>query len=178
MRIISGEYGGRRFDPPKGLSARPTTDRAKEGLFNWLQHRMELDGIRFLDLFAGTGNISYELLSRGGTGVAVERERKAVAFIKKTLQELGTSELKVIPRDVNSYLSGPPEAFDLIFLDPPYAISSPLDLINRLLDDGWLKSGGYIILEHYDKVSTEHPCRVESRNYGQSVFSIFTSPAN
>ena len=176
MRIISGTFGGRRFSPPKGLSARPTTDRAKEGLFNWLQHRLDIEGILFLDLFAGTGNISFELLSRGAKGVAVERDRKAVEFIQKTTSELPAEGLEVVKADVDRFLETDSRSFDLVFADPPYAIEDPVSLVNKVIDNGWLKPGGLMILEHFDKIVTDHPLRIEQRKYGQSVFSIFHLP--
>lgn len=173
MRIIAGTFGGRRFSPPKGLSARPTTDRAKEGLFNWLNHRMTLENLTFLDLFAGSGNISFELISRGGTGVAVERDRKATSFIEKTAGELPTDRLTVVTMDVNRYLNQLPTPFDLVFADPPYAINDPLSLVDQVTGSGWLKPGGLMILEHFNRVETLHKYRIDQRNYGQSVFSIF-----
>ena len=121
MRIISGQYGGRRFEAPRNLQARPTTDIAKEGLFNILQNRIDFEGISALDLFSGTGSISFELLSRGAASVVgVEMGRPQQQFIQKVSQELKIGrELQLVRGDVFKYLKGSSQQFDLIFADPP-----------------------------------------------------------
>ena len=124
MRIISGKYGRRRFDVPSSFSARPTTDFAKENIFNVLSNLIDFEGLDALDLFAGTGSISFELLSRGCRQVtSVEKNNAHASFIAKVAKELKTSDLNLIRGDVFRYIqSVPSESFDFIFADPPYAL--------------------------------------------------------
>ncbi|HQW41402.1 MAG TPA: RsmD family RNA methyltransferase, partial [Flavobacteriales bacterium] len=115
MRIVAGKYRNRRIDPPQGIEARPTTDFAKEGLFNVLQHSVPLEGIRVLDLFAGTGNMSLEFLSRGAVDVvSVEQDRKLFAFIQRTIAEIGETGWRVVKEDVFKFLSGHRSKYDII----------------------------------------------------------------
>src|SRR3954470_5221676 len=126
MRIISGALGGRRISPPANMPhTRPTTDIAKEGLFNILQNRIDFEGIKTLDLFGGTGNISYELASRGATDLTiVEKDSRMHAFIKKNIEILGIENCKLSRLDVFIFLSTCNEQFDFIFAGPPYALGS------------------------------------------------------
>jgi 16S rRNA (guanine966-N2)-methyltransferase len=175
MRIIGGKYRGRVIRPPKGLPVRPTTDQTKEALFNILSNRLDFEGMAVLDAFAGTGNMSYEFLSRGVSElVAVDADAKCVQFIQSTFQELGMKGGKAIRMPVEKYLQGPPKAFDLIFMDPPYAMPGQEGLVAQLLHDGWLVPEGWVILEH----SSMHDFSglaefVEMRKYGGSSFSFF-----
>ncbi len=176
MRIISGKNKGRRIIAPKKLPVRPTTDMAKEALFNILNNRFNLNGLQVLDLFSGTGNIAYEFSSRGASAItAVDENFDCVKFIKKTSTELDMN-INVIKSDVYKYLEKAPIKADIIFADPPYdfepeAFQKITDLIfekELLLEDGIL------ILEHSkhtDLSKLEH--FKESRKYGSSVFSFF-----
>ena len=120
MRIIRGKYGRRRFDVPKNITARPTTDFARENIFNVIENLIDIDGIEALDLFAGTGAISLELLSRGAARVtAVEKAMTQYAFIRRTAEQLGEQNLNLIKGDVFKFLAAPHEKFDFIFADPP-----------------------------------------------------------
>ena len=176
MRIISGKYKGKRLTAPKKLPVRPTTDMAKEALFNILNNRFYFDELKVLDLFSGTGNISYEFASRGAEQItAVDGFQGCVRFISKTARELEFS-INTIKSDVFKFLEGSPEKFDLIFADPPYDFSTDqflkiADLVfvkERLLEDGVL------IIEHSDQTDlSEHPRFSEQRKYGGSIFSFF-----
>src|SRR4051794_22179361 len=150
MRIISGEFGGRKINPPANMPhTRPTTDLAKEGLFNILQHRIDLQGIKTLDLFGGTGSISYELASRGaGDLTIIEKDPVMHEFIKKNLDMLKVENYKVLRIDVFSYLSACNEKFDLIFAGPPYALGSIDELPKIIVGKNMIASGGLFVLEH------------------------------
>ncbi|MBO6012741.1 MAG: 16S rRNA (guanine(966)-N(2))-methyltransferase RsmD [Bacteroidales bacterium] len=182
MRIISGQYGGRRFEAPRNLQARPTTDIAKEGLFNILQNRMDMEGILALDLFGGTGSISFELLSRGAERVTcVEMGRQQQQFIQKVAQELHIGrELNLVRGDVFRFLRSQaavaPEdgLYDLIFADPPYALPQLADIPELILGNRFLKPGGLFILEHgKDQDFSAIPEFSELRTYGAVHFSFF-----
>ena len=176
MRIISGTYGGRRFDAPKNLQARPTTDIAKESLFNILQNRIDFEDITTLDLFAGTGSISFEILSRGASRVvSVEMGRVQQQFIQKVAGELKiTTGLQLIRGDVFKYLKGATQQFDLIFADPPYALKELPTLPDLVLEGNLLKPEGTFILEHgKENDFSSHPRFVELRKYGAVHFSFF-----
>ena len=175
MRVIGGQLGGRRFNPPAKMPhTRPTTDIAKEGLFNILENNLGLSGLRTLDLFGGTGSISYELASRGVRDLTVvEKDPAMFAFIERTARELGLSDYyKVIRMDVFRFLAQCAEKFDLIFAGPPYALATIDELPKlavRLLEDK-----GWFILEHTPRNNYEgYPMYATQRNYGTTVFSIF-----
>lgn len=183
MRIVSGKYGKRRFQPPANFKGRPTTDMAKEGLFNILSHRLDLEGLRVLDLFAGTGSIGFEFLSRGAAQVlAVEKDFRHVAFIKSVAEELGDSHYRVITKDVLRFLKEysegaekPDQSFDLIFADPPYQLKELAELPQRIFRSRLLAPGGLLIVEHPRDVSFEEDEKFEAvRNYGSVHFSFFT----
>ena len=176
MRIISGEFKGRRITAPKKLPVRPTTDRAKEALFNILNHRLEWEDISTLDLYAGTGNISYELASRGVQKLtAVDQNKHCAHFIHQTNEALGLP-ITVVRNSVERFLEHPGGAFDFIFADPPYAFKQEtlLSLANTLLKNGWLKKDGLLIIEHDKHLTLEQHSRLsEMRTYGSSRFSFF-----
>lgn len=180
MKIITGEYGGRRFDPPRNLQARPTTDLAKQALFNILQCRFDLEGCQALDLFSGTGSISFELLSRGAERVvSVEMGRQQQQFIQHVaeLLKVPRSRHQLVRGDVFRYLAAPPPAggFDFIFADPPYALTQLPELPDLILQGNWLKPDGLFVLEHgKENDFTEHPRFQELRTYGAVHFSFFT----
>ena len=191
MKIITGQYGGRRFDPPRNLNARPTTDLAKQALFNILQNRKDLEGGRALDLFSGTGSISFELLSRGAAHVvSVEMGHTQQQFIQKVAAQLNVprNRHQLIRGDVFRYLNTPPAmsvgasepsaaSFDLIFADPPYDLAELDKLPDLVLRPGWLAPDGIFILEH-GKASdfSTHPLFQELRTYGAVHFSFFQHP--
>lgn len=178
MRIISGEYGGRKINPPANMpNTRPTTDIAKEGLFNILQHRINLDGIKTLDLFGGTGSISYELASRGAADLTiVEKDIVMYDFIKKNMEMLKVENYKVLRIEVFSYLSSCNETFDLIFAGPPYALGSIDELPKVIVEKNLIAKGGYFVLEHTTRNAYEKCKGFEfQRNYGSTVFSFFTN---
>ncbi len=175
MRIISGKYGGRRLSPPKNITARPTTDFAKESLFNLLNNRMDLEGIDMLDLFAGTGGIGIECVSRGAREVtAVEIAHVQQNWIIACCKQLGIRNLSVIRGDVFKFLNACRTKYDLIFADPPYALEALPTLPDCILTQDILKPEGWLVIEHgKDTDFTSHPNHVETRTYGSVHFSFF-----
>ena len=180
MRIIRGKYGRRRFKVPTSFNARPTTDFAKENIFNVLDNLIEWEDIEALDLFAGTGSISFEMLSRGCRSVtAVEMNHKHVAFIEKVAKELCVNEMKLIKGDVLRYLSSHSKSsFNLIFADPPYDLPDLPEIPNLVLSGNLLQEGGIFVLEHSksNNFSTV-PYFMQQRVYGSVNFSIFFKEA-
>lgn len=177
MRIISGTLKGRRFSPPKSFSARPTTDIARESLFNVLNNRIDFDELSVLDLFGGTGSISYEFASRGCTDITtVELNYKHFSFIKSMLKEFDlTDDIKVIKADVFKFIEKCPLTFDLVFADPPFDLKDFDSIPDRFFKQQLLKDEGLFILEHSDKKSFEaHPNFTEVKKYGKVHFSFFT----
>lgn len=174
MRIIRGKYGRRRFDVPKNITARPTTDFARENIFNVIENLIDIDGIEALDLFAGTGAISLELLSRGAARVtAVEKAMTQYAFIRRTAEQLGEQNLNLIKGDVFKFLAAPHEKFDFIFADPPYDLPRFGEIPQLVLEADILKPDGFFIIEHsraYDFSTL--PGFVDHRIYGSVNFSI------
>ncbi|MDR3267885.1 MAG: RsmD family RNA methyltransferase [Tannerella sp.] len=178
MRIIRGIYGRRRFQIPPSFGARPTTDFAKENLFNVLENLVDWEDLTALDLFAGTGGISFEMLSRGSLSVtAVEQNHAHAMFINKVAKELKTDALHLIRGDVFRYLrSAPKQAFDLIFADPPYAMAELPELPRQILAGDLLRDGGIFVMEHSkDHDFSALPHFYQKRTYGSVNFSIFRS---
>jgi len=176
MRIISGQYGGRRLSPPKNITARPTTDFAKESLFNLLNNRLDFEGIDVLDLFAGTGGIGLECVSRGARSVtAVEIAHVQQNWIISCCKQLGIRNLSLIRGDVFKYLSTCRVQYDFIFADPPYALEQLPLLPDIILGvQSILKPNGWLVIEHgKDTDFTAHPRHVETRSYGSVHFSFF-----
>ncbi|KIC94935.1 RsmD family RNA methyltransferase [Flavihumibacter solisilvae] len=176
MRIISGKLGGRRVNPPSKMPhTRPTTDIAKEGLFNILQNNINFEGITTLDLFGGTGSISYELASRGAADqTIVEKDPSMHAFIKKTAESFGLTQLKVIRMDVFKFIDECNQQFDFIFAGPPYALETIDDLPRKIVEKNLLKPGGMFVLEHTPRNNyAEFDKFVSERNYGTTLFSFF-----
>lgn len=176
MRIISGIYGRRRFDVPSSFSARPTTDFAKENLFNVINNLMDLEDTDALDLFAGTGSISFELLSRGCKHVtAVEKNNAHASFIQKVAKELKTESLSLLRGDVFRFLqSAQSSSFDFIFADPPYALKELPDIPRLVLEKDLLREGGLFVMEHPKINDFSHlPYFYQHRVYGSVNFSIF-----
>lgn len=175
MRIISGTYKGRRFQLPKGLMARPTTDFAKEGLFNILNNRISFEESRVLDLFAGTGSIGFEFLSRGAVDVTcLERFPLHVRFIRSVIQQLGVSNMTVIEADVFTWMERPRNSYDVIFADAPYADERLSSIPDRVFAASLLKEDGILIMEHSKKTDfSKHPRFTDMRHYGSVHFSFF-----
>ncbi len=176
MRIIGGEHGGRKFNPPSKMPyTRPTTDIAKEGLFNVLQHRIEIEGLKTLDLFGGTGNISYELASRGATDLTiVEKDSTMYEYIKKTSRDIRLENLKTVRMDVFKFLQQCDETFDFIFAGPPYALSAIDELPKLIFEKKLLNPDGLFVLEHTPRNDYKaFPFFKIEKKYGTTIFSIF-----
>ena len=179
MRIISGIHGGRRINPPAKMPhTRPTTDIAKEGLFNILQNNLDIDTLKVLDLFGGTGCISYELASRGAPEITiVEKDDKMYDFIKKTATELGFENFNVVRSDVFRFMDTTNQQYDLIFAGPPYALTTIDELPKKVFEKGLLKPGGWFVLEHTPRNDYKKFSHYKTeRNYGTTIFSIFIEP--
>jgi 16S rRNA (guanine966-N2)-methyltransferase len=175
LRIISGKYKGRRITPPSNFSARPTTDYARESLFNILNNRIDFESINILDLFSGTGSISYEFASRGAVAVhLVEKDPKHISFIRKMVKEMEFTNIKPIHIDVKAYLKACNFKYDIVFADPPYNLPWLDTLPDLITSAGILKEDGFLILEHPKDISfSSHKLFFEHRNYGGVNFSFF-----
>lgn len=176
MRIISGTHGGRRIDPPAKMPyTRPTTDIAREGLFNVIQNNLDIEELVSLDLFGGTGCISYELASRGCTDCTiVEKDPVMYEFIKKTAAVLRLENFKVMKSDVFKYIMTCPHQYDFIFAGPPYALTNIDDLPKLIFENKLLKPGGWFVLEHTPRNDYKKTAFFKTeRNYGTTIFSIF-----
>lgn len=175
MRIISGKYKTRTLPSPKGFTARPTTDFAKENLFNVLNNWYDFDGMKALDVFAGTGSISYELASRGCKSVTcIEKNYKHFEFIKKIVEKVNIQEIEVLRFDAFKYLEKTNSKFDLIFADPPYDLVGIDTIPNIVFNRELLTPKGMLILEHSkDYQFSSHPHFLEVRAYGSVHFSFF-----
>ena len=175
MRIISGKYGRRRFDVPTNITARPTTDMARENLFNVLGNIIDLEGVTVLDLFAGTGAMSFEILSRGAANVtAVEKARTQAEFIKKVQRQLDDPNLTLVRGDVFKFIASCRQSFDVIFADPPYDLPRFADIPKLVLDSPLVHDGTLFVMEH----PREHdfsalPHFSQQRVYGKVNFSLF-----
>ena len=177
MRIIGGTHGGRRIDAPRNLPLRPTTDFAKESIFNILQNRFDFEDLSVLDLFSGTGAISYEFASRGAKKIiSVEKNLDAYKFIKKRSAEFGFSNISVLKTDSFYFLDGCKEKFDLIFADPPYDMKGIEQIHEFVFKNSLLSENGTLIVEHSSKIKFEKTEQfLEKRVYGDVNFSIFSS---
>ena len=175
MRIIGGRLKGKTILPPNGYKARPTTDFAKEGLFNILDNEYEFDGLKVLDLFGGTGAISYEFASRGAGHVwCVEMLPLHANFIKSQAAKFGLTNLTVVHHNVFDFLEICHEKFDIIFADPPYAIEGLDGIPDKVFSKDILHDGCYFILEHGDNYDfSNHPKFKKMRKYGNVHFSFF-----
>jgi 16S rRNA (guanine(966)-N(2))-methyltransferase RsmD len=178
MRAITGKYKGRHFDVPSNFKARPTTDFAKENLFNVLRSRVDFEGLRVLDLFAGTGSISLEFLSRGAARVvSVEKDPRHYAFIHDMMHSLGDAAACPLRADALRYIERCAEVFDVVFADPPYALRELGELPDRVMGSRLLLPGGLFVLEHgRDHDFSSRPDFVEHRVYGSVNFSLFSVP--
>ncbi len=175
MRVITGIYKGRHFNVPRSFKARPTTDFAKENIFNVLNGYIDFAGATALDLFAGTGSISLELLSRGcASVVSVEADRDHAQFIRQCLQKLETDKGMLIRGDVFRFLKTCRQQFNLVFADPPYTLPKLPTIPSRIFEYNLLKPHGILVFEHGKSNNfSSHPHFVEHRAYGSVNFSIF-----
>ena len=175
MRIISGKYKGRHFDIPRSFKARPTTDFAKENLFNILNNTVDFEETKALDLFSGTGSISLELLSRGCQEVtSVEMDSLHFSFLKKSQATLNDNNWKIVRDDVFRFIRRCSASYDLIFADPPYALKELKEIPDMILSGNILKEGGLFIFEHgKDYDFSQHPRFVRHIAYGSVNFSFF-----
>jgi 16S rRNA (guanine966-N2)-methyltransferase len=179
MRIVGGMFSGRRFSPPTNTPARPTTDVAKEGLFNTLGNMIDIEGAKTCDLFGGTGSISYELASRGAEDLTlIEKDNGNINFIKNTAKALGIlDKLQIIRGDVFKFMKQNTEQYDFIFAGPPYALQNIDDLPMLVFEHKMLKAGAIFVLEHTPRNNYEqHPQFFKVKNYGTTVFSYFKQP--
>ena len=181
MRIITGKYKGRHFDIPRSFKARPTTDFAKENIFNVLNAYIDFEDTTALDLFSGTGSISLELLSRGcKLVISVEADRDHHRFILDCSQKLSipNSQFSIIRGDVFRFLKSCKQQFDFIFADPPYALKELPTIPGLIFEKGLLKPDGILVFEHgKDHDFSGNPHFVEHRSYGSVNFSIFRTTA-
>lgn len=179
MRIIGGRLKGKTILPPSGYKARPTTDFAKEGLFNVLNNEYEMEGLQVLDLFGGTGAISYEFASRGASRVyCVEMLPLHANFIKSQAAKFALDNLTVVRHNVFEFLEICREKFDIIFADPPYALDDLDSLPDKVFSKDILHPGAYFILEHPEEHNFEsHPYFVKEKKYGNVHFSFFEMPS-
>jgi 16S rRNA (guanine966-N2)-methyltransferase len=175
LRIIGGKYRGRRIDPPANLRARPTTDFAREGLFNILNNRIDFETVTVLDLFSGTGCISYEFASRGAAAVhLVEKDKIHISGIKRIIRELEFEKIKPVHIDVKAFLKTCKVKYDVVFADPPYDLKWLKDLPDLVSSGGVIKEDGFFILEHPKNMDFKnHRLFFEQRNYGGVNFSFF-----
>ncbi|MBS1765690.1 MAG: 16S rRNA (guanine(966)-N(2))-methyltransferase RsmD [Bacteroidetes bacterium] len=177
MRIISGKFRGKKIEAPPQLPVRPTTDFAKTGLFNILSFRKNLAGSTVLDLFAGTGNITYEFISRGVAHItSVDHSKTCTTFITSTLRKLNAENAEVITDDALKFLEECHQQFDILFADPPYQNSPVAEIVKIVFSRHLLKPEGLLIVEHSssEKQVTE-PMADEMRKYGAVAFSIFVA---
>lgn len=181
MRIIRGKYGRRRFDVPTNITARPTTDFAKENIFNVLENMVDFEDeeLDALDLFAGTGAISFELLSRGCRWVtSVEKANTQANFIRKTAQQLGADNHTLVKGDALRYIQAAPTSFDIVFADPPYDLPGFAEIPAKVLASNLLHPGSIFIIEHSAKHDfSSLPHFLEHRAYGSVNFSLFQIPS-
>jgi 16S rRNA (guanine966-N2)-methyltransferase len=177
MRIVSGKWKGKRIVAPKNLPTRPTTDFAKEGLFNILNNRFFFDDLRVLDLFAGTGNIAYEFASRGaGEITCVDQNKGCVRFIGEMADDLGAN-IQPVQLDAWLFVQKTMTSYDIVFADPPYDWDKHEALAEAIIQKGFLKEGGEAIIEHSADTDLSHlPGFFEHRKYGHVHFSFFSRP--
>lgn len=180
MRIITGILKGRRIHIPKTLNVRPTSDRTKEGLFSILEARKYIRNTTVLDLFAGSGNLGFEAISRGASNVLfVDSDRRNVKHIEKVAKEFNVSDkVRTVTSSVEKFMEGMPLPYGIIFSDPPYDYPHMYEMIETITSGGWLAEGGWLILEHDKRHDfTDHPHCAYYKEYGRTHVSIFTDKA-
>ncbi len=177
MRIIGGRWSGRKFHPPANIPTRPTTDFAKEAMFNMLDTYYNFDNIKYLDLFGGTGSLSFEFASRGCKDITtVERFPKCTQFMNKTIKELGIEGMKVLQMDVFVYIEQCRTKYDVIYAGPPYALETLDTLPDLIFEKEMVEGQGWFILEHNPNHTFEsHPHFWKKKNYGNTKLSFFTN---
>ncbi|MGH2622358.1 MAG: RsmD family RNA methyltransferase [Sphingobacterium sp.] len=178
MRIIGGTAAGLRLSPPQNLPVRPTTDLAKEALFNILNNKIDIEDMNCLDLFAGTGNISFELASRGAKLIdSIDIHGKCIFYIEQSANKMNFSQIKARKADVFKFIKSAKSSYDLIFADPPYDIDQLPQLAKLIFETNLLTPGGLLIVEHpSNRKLMDHPYFVETRKYGNSSFSFYMLP--
>ena len=177
MRIIGGKYKGRRIVPPGNFKARPTTDFAREGLFNILNNRVDFESVTVLDLFSGTGSMSYEFASRGASEVhLVEKDKVHISGIRRIIKDIGFDNIRPIHIDVKAYLKTCSYKYDIVFADPPYDLPWLKELPELVIQAGIIKDDGFFVLEHPKGIGFSYNTLFfEHRNYGGVNFSFFRS---
>ncbi len=177
MRIISGKYRSKRITVPGFFKARPTTDSAKESLFNIIANYFDFEGLTVLDLFGGTGSLSLEFASRGAGSVElVEIEKRYTDFIQKTVSRLGIEQVQVIRTNAFRFIRNPVHKYDIIFADPPYNMKGLEQIPAEVFENELLASNGWLILEHsHEHDFKDHPSFFDLRKYGSVHFSIFVN---
>ena len=180
MRIIGGKYKRRLIRPPKNLPVRPTTDLAKESLFNIIQYKTEIRDKSALDLFSGTGSIAFEFASRGcSTVYAVERDSRCARYIKQTAADFGMEQLKTVHSDVFRFLNPRTPRFDIIFADPPYQMKNIEEIPKLIFKYDLLLPGGLLVIEHPKEIDfSAQDHFVEHRKYGHVNFSFFSNESS
>jgi len=177
MRIITGFLKGRQLETPKDLAIRPTSDRCKESIFNLLEARKGIAGAQVLDLFAGTGNLGFEAISRGAASVlAIDSSKESQRIVQSGARHFGIEEkIRHLLMEVDSFLDrGTTDTFDIVFADPPYDWPGIPTLPDRILGEMWMREDAWFILEHDARYSfVEHPNCVFSKPYGRTIVSIF-----
>ncbi len=175
MRIIGGKLKGLRLNPPAKLPVRPTTDSAKEALFNILYNQLEFENLKVLDLFSGTGNISLEFASRGVDSViSVDRDFGCYNYLKTIAKQYNLDSVQVVKADVLKYLEAETDKYDLIFIDPPYDLPQMNQMAPTVFRRDILQQGGLLIVEHHSMKKIDNdPHFIEQRKYGSSSFSFF-----
>ena len=175
MRIIGGTFRGRMFNPPKNFHARPTTDFAKESLFNIINNNYDFEELKVLDLFSGTGSISFEFISRGVISVdSIERDFVHNKFIKETAHKLNISNLNAIKADAFGFINRSYAKYNIIFADPPYDLKGIDQIPDIIFSRDLLEEGGCFILEHSANYKFDnHPFFSEHRYYGSVNFTFF-----
>ncbi len=175
MRIISGQFKGKRLTAPDNLPVRPTTDYAKESLFNILNNNFHFEDKDVLDCFSGTGNISYEFLSRGVQSVSsIDKDLNCISYQKKIKLELGFENFSPLKQDVFKALKSIPGPYDIIFCDPPYDLPNIPELAKLIFENNLLSKNGWLIIEHSKMTFFKHCNYKETRKYGNVNFSIFS----
>lgn len=177
MRIIAGKYGGVNLKQPKFAPTRPTTNIAKEALFSMLDNYYNFDNIRFLDLFGGTGQISYEFASRGCTDITtIEKFAPCTQFMQKNIEKLKIEGMQVMQMDVFKFIESTTQQFDVIFAGPPYPLPNLDTIPDKIFEHQLVEGQGWFILEHNPQHNfKKHPNFWRARNYGQTIFSIFVN---
>jgi 16S rRNA (guanine966-N2)-methyltransferase len=180
LRIIGGKYRGRKINPLNSFSGRPTTDFAREALFNILSNRIEFGSVSVLDLFAGTGSVGFEFVSRGAAAVHfVEKEVKHIAGIRKVVSDLEIRQVNIMKLDVRSYLNKCRYKYDIVFADPPFDLPWLGELPDLVFGSGVVRESGLFILEHPGSISFDrHSLFFEHRHYGRVNFSFFRLSAS